>query len=465
MKNFKIYILISAILFATPAFCVENEYPSFISTGKLKGVVQTQRPELVNPEWWDSYNDPKLAGYISKALSANYDIKIAGLKILEYEALSRAMFASQLPTLDIGTTMQNKRTSANMPMGSFNPGSFTQSTLLLPLTANYELDLWHKNKLNTMASRKETQVMICDEKAAYISIVSAVASSYFNLSMTDKLIEIQKNIISQKEDKLSLFNAKYAQGLISYAEINQVQESIQESKAELNDLKKQQNLFLNQLAVLTGDSVNNTEVYERISIDNIDFPKDIPTEIPSNIVLGRPDVERAEAQLQKSKIDVDVARKDFLPTISITGQFGFYSNSFSKAFDWNSTITSIGGSLLQKIYTGGRRTAVLKAKKYKYEQLLQGYQKTILTSFQEVNDSLVSYKNDDVKFHEISLQNDLLQDDYNLQKSRYDAGLCSYIDLINTNEKLFLAQKRLAQTKTAGLISTISIYKATAGNL
>ncbi|MEI8377456.1 MAG: efflux transporter outer membrane subunit [bacterium] len=465
MKKFQISFIIIALLLSMPAFCLAEEYQSFISTGKLKGVVQTQRPELVNPEWWESYNDPKLSGYISEAVSKNHDIKIASLKILEYESLSRVMFANQLPTLDLGGTLQNKRTSGNMPMGSMNPGSYTQSTFLFPLTANYELDLWGKNRLNTQASKKETQTMIFDEKAVYISIVSSVATSYFNLAMTDKLIDIQKNIISQKEDKLSLFNAKYAQGLISYDEINQVQESIQENKAELAELQKQQNLFLNQLAVLTGDSVNNTENYERASIDNVVFPKDIPSQIPSEVVLGRPDVSKAEAQLQKSKIDVDVARKDYLPTISITGQFGFYANSMSKVFDWNSAIASVGGSLLQKLYTGGRRKAMIKAKKYKYEQLLESYQKVILTSFQEVNDSLVAYKNDEAKFHEISMQYDLIQDDYNLQKSRYDAGLGSYIDLITTNEKLLLAQKKLTQTKTAELISTISVYKATAGNL
>ena len=89
MKNFKIYFLISVLLFALPAFGQEQKekYPSFISAGKLKGVIKTQKPKLVNTGWWDSYSDPILSGYISKALEANYDIKIAGLKILEYDSL------------------------------------------------------------------------------------------------------------------------------------------------------------------------------------------------------------------------------------------------------------------------------------------------------------------------------------------------------------------------------------------
>ena len=465
MKNLKTYFLITALLSTMPALCAENDYKSFISAGKLKGVEQTKRPELVNPEWWDSYNDPKLSGYISKAVSANYDIKIAGLKILEYEALSRTIFANQLPSLNFGSTFQNKKTSGTMSAGSMGIPSSAQNVFLSPLTANYELDLWQKNKLNTLSSKKETQMMIYDEKTAFISIISAVATSYFNLSMTDKLIDIQKNIIVQKEDKLSLFNAKYTQGLISYEEINQIQESIQENKAELAELQKQQNIFSNQLSVLTGEGVNNVETSERELLDNIIFPTNIPLSIPSNVVLKRPDILKAETQLQKAKLDVDIARKDFLPTINITGQFGFYANSMAKSLNWSSVIASFGGGLLQKIYTGGRRTAILKAKKYQYEELLQNYQKTILTSFQEVNDSLVSFKNDDSKLQGISLQNDLLQDDYNLQKARYDAGLGSYVDLIDKNEKLLIAKKKLTQIKTAKLISTISIYKATAGNL
>lgn len=465
MKKFKIFILITLLLGTLPTFCAESDYKSFISTEKLKGLDETQRPELVNPEWWDSYNDPKLSGYISKAASSNHDIKIAGLKILEYESLSRAIFANQLPTLNFGSTFQNKKTSSNISVGSMGIPSSAQNAFLFPLTANYEIDLWQKNKLNTLSGKKETQMMVCDEKTAYISVISAVATSYFNLSMTDKLIDIQKTLISQKEDKLSLLNSKYSQGLISYDEINQTQESIQDNKAELSELQKQQNIFSNQLAILTGESVNNVETYERESIDNIIFPKNIPLSIPSSVVLGRPDVLKSETQIQKAKLDVDIARKDFLPTINITGQFGFYASSFAKSLDWGSIIASVGGGLLQKVYTGGRRTAILKAKKYQYEELLQNYLKTILTSFQEVNDSIVSFKNDDSKFNEISLQNDLLKDDYNLQKTRYKVGLGSYIDLVDKNEKLLLAQKKLTQVKTAKLISTISIYKATAGNL
>lgn len=465
MKNFKIYIFIFSFLCTMPALCAENQYESFISAGKLKGLIQTQRPELVNPEWWDSYNDPKLSGYISKAVGSNYDIKMAGLKIFEYESLARAMFANQLPTLDLGGNYQSKRTSGNIPMGAMNPGSYNQSTFLFPLTMNYELDIWGKNKLNTKASKKETQMMIYDENAAYISIISSVASSYFNLAMADKLIDIQKNLISQKEDKLSLLNAKYKQGLVSYDQINQAQESLKDNKAELAEFEKQQNLFLNQLAVLTGDSLSNTGAYERGSIEEIVSPKNVPESVPYDVVLKRPDVLRAETQLQKAKIDVDVARKNLLPTINITGQLGFYANSLTKTFSGNSAIASIGAGLLQSVYSGGRKTAMLKAKKYYYEELLQNYQKTILASFQEVNDSLVAYKNEDIKLKEISTQYYLVKDDYSLQKAKYDVGLVSYIDLMNTNEKLLLAEKKLTQTKTAELISTISLYKATAGKI
>lgn len=464
MKNFKIYFIIAIFFLSLPAFCTEDKYPSFISTGKLKGVIKTEKPKLVNQDWWDSYSDPILSGYISKALNANYDVKIAGLKILEYESLARATFANQLPTLGVGGTYQNRKTSGNMPMGSMNIPSYSQNTYLFPLTMNYELDLWGKNKLSTKSSRKETQMMIYEEETAYITVISAVATSYFNLSMTDKLIEIQKNIITQNEDKLSLLQSRYAQGLIAYDEINQIEENLKENNSELAEFRRQQTLFLNQLAVLTGESTSNTAIFEREVIKNIVSPKNIPTEIPSNVVLARPDVLKAEAQLQKARLDVDVARKDFLPAINITGQVGFYANALSRTFDSSSCIASIGGSLMQSLFTGGKKTAVLKAKKYQYEELLQNYQKTILSSFQEVNDSLASYKNNATQFEEISKKLDLVQDDYNIQKVRYDAGLVSYIDLIGTNEKLLTAQKRLTQTKAAELISTISVYKAIAGN-
>ena len=191
----------------------------------------------------------------------------------------------------------------------------------------------------------------------------------------------------------------------------------------------------------------------------------MPDNIKSDVVLNRPDILRAEAELQKTRIDVKLARRDFLPDINISGQFGFSANSLSKVFNWDSYIASVGGSIVETIFSGGQRFAWLKAKKYSYEGMLESYQKTILQSFQEVNDSLASLKFDTEKNTNSITRLNLERKNLELINSRYENGLISFFDTLQFKGNLASQEKQQAQSKTDCLVDTLSLYKAVGGNL
>jgi outer membrane protein TolC len=224
-------------------------------------------------------------------------------------------------------------------------------------------------------------------------------------------------------------------------------------------------LLLNQLAVLTGDSSDNSSSLKRTSVDEIEIVKDLPQKIQSDVVLKRPDILKAEADLQKARIDVSLARKDFLPSFPITGQFGFNSNCFSKAFNWGSYTASVGSGIMQSVFTGWQKTAILKSKKYKYQEMLENYQKTILESFQEVNDSLASLKFDSEKNNNNIQRLKLEKDNMGVINNRYALGAISLLDTLRYKERVYSLEKEQTQSKTDCLVDSLSIYKATGGKL
>ncbi|MFH0703225.1 MAG: efflux transporter outer membrane subunit [bacterium] len=460
----KILTLFLAINFLAPShivFSAELNNKNIKPASKqLKVSVSDYRIDYINIDWWDKFQDPVLKEYILKAVNENYDLKIATFKVLETQEMVRESLGKEFPLMDIGGDFARKKTSGNIGLPSYS-----QNTYLFPLNVNYELDLWRKNRERTIQKGKELEAVKYDEKASYISLSTIVAAAYFNIIKTDKQILLQKEIISLREEILKLSKINYDYGLYQTSDVISEEKALTEAQSALNDLEKQQSIFLNQLSVLTGQYSDNSSKLKRASIDEIDLINDLPANIKAEVVKNRPDILKAEAELQKSRIDVSLARKDFFPDLSITGQFGFNANSLSKAFNWESYVASVGVGIIQNIFSGGQRKARLKAKKYHYEQMLGNYQKTILTSFQEVNDSLTALKFDIQKNNNNIARIKSEKDNLNIINMKYEKGALSYLDTLQYKERMLSLEKEQVQSKTDCLIDSLSLYKTIGGKI
>jgi NodT family efflux transporter outer membrane factor (OMF) lipoprotein len=462
-----ISLVINILFFQYPVFSKQNnQTESSINLQKnLKGTVYDYRDEFINKSWWERFNDPVLIDYILKTSYANNDLKSAGLRVSESSALVMESLGKEFPVVVAGADYQRNKTSDNISMGSFKLPSYTQNTFNLPFMVNYELDLWQKNRLKTIGVTKQLEAARYDERAAYISLTSAVAAVYFNSIKSDKLIEIQKQLVDLKIVQSELVKEKYENGLCPLSEYLTAKKLLLESENTLSDFTKQRGILLNHLAVLTGESVDSVMGLKRSNIDDIDVLKDIPVFLKSDIVKRRPDILKAEALLQKYKIDTELARKDFLPTIDITGQFGFLSNSFAKTFEWDSYTASFGTGMMQTVFSGGQKRARLRAKKFQYEQMLENYQKVLLQSFQEVNDSLAVFKFDNDKLSNNKDRMIFEKDNMDLIDAKFESGAISYLDTLEYKIKLLIIEKELVQSKADCLIDLLSLYKASGGQL
>jgi outer membrane protein TolC len=223
--------------------------------------------------------------------------------------------------------------------------------------------------------------------------------------------------------------------------------------------------LLNQLAVLIGENPNNSEKLTRTTFEKLNYSGEIPSEISSEVIMQRPDYIRAEKMVEKSGIDVTVARKEFLPTINIGALALFLSNDFGSLWTTKNMLTAIGGGLNLPLFTGGRRVANLKLKKDTYERVLNNYYQTNLTAIQEINDAMITIKLDEEKLLDTKQQAVLEREDFGYSTNKYYEGTISKLDLTQVKENVLFTDKMLVNDKINCLVNYIGLYKATGSQL
>ena len=322
------------------------------------------------------------------------------------------------------------------------------------------MDIWGKNRLKTKSKKEQLEIVKQAQRATYISLSSDFATDYFNLIKADKLIEIQDELIKTQENIFAKTSEKYKAGLCSINELL-AQEKL------LTTLREEHNLHIQAREVLVNTmrvylSSANDEIV-RSGYDNIELLKNIPTEYSSDIITKRPDYLQEEANLKRIGFDVRVAKREFLPTFTIFGQIGLNAYHLGSLFSSPSQFFNAGVLPNWDLFSGGRKRAFLKIKKYQYEQALNDYQKTFLVGVKDINSGLVEYKTSMKNYEEAQKRIAVEGKIYDLAKYKNRIGAASDLDELIAKEMYLMSEKEIVSNKINTLISTIGLYKVTGG--
>lgn len=436
---------------------------SFVSSRALAAtsVKENYRQAYLNMNWWKKFNDPILEDYLLKAYSNNHDLKIASAKIKQGQQVVRQSLGQEMPQMQLFTSFDRTMRSSDIYHGQVLIPDYSQSQFLIPLTMNYEIDIWGKNRLRTKSAQKQLDILKQSERATYISLTSSLASEYYTLVKMDKMIEYQNGILALQKNILALTEAKYKNGLASFGEVLFERKNLTLAQEEKNLLEQEKEVLTNQLRVLL-DLPQDAKL-ERVTFENISCVE-IPSQINSDVIENRPDFIISSEQLKKMGIDVKVAQKELLPSFILSGQIGFNAYEWGKIFNGNSFLSSLGILPCWNVFTGGRKIAYLKFKKYEYEEAAERYRKAVLTSLQEVNDSLViaktAQKNYQGSIERLKLENE----NYELVSKKYSIGGISDLQKMKSQEALLISEKMEVSNKINLLISAIGLYKAVGGH-
>lgn len=433
---------------------VPKQYKSMVK--KSKKVSDDYKYAYVNMDFWSQFNDEILNGYIDKAVKNNYDLKMASLNVKEYYENVKLQFSNELPKLTAGYSPNYVK----MPGSSDADWVFAT-----PAIASYEADIFLKNRDKTKSVKKLYEASQFDERAAYISVASAVGTTYLNIVRLDKIVDLQQEIVELRKEIYDLMLKRNREGITSTADTIKANKALVAGETDLIEYQKQRDFLLHQLAVLIGESPANAEELTRTSYDKIVFSGNIPSEISSDVIVQRPDYLKAEKMVEKAGIDVRVAKKEFLPSFNIMGLALFNAANIGSSWTTKNMLASIGAAGMLPLFTGGSLTANLRLKKTEYERVLQNYYKTNLTAIQEVNDALVSVKKDTEKMERTQKQADLEKTDFMYNRDKFNQGVISKLDLIQFKENLLSIDKLVAQQNIECMVDYIGLYKAAGSKL
>lgn len=449
MKKLKLIILLICLtLMPTQTFA------------KTKNIQDNNDLQYMNLTWWQKFNDQKLNDYLMTIYKNNPDLKIATIKNKQSQQVMKQAFANQLPQLYFNGTMQREFTGSTQRFGEVVIPDYNQAHYILPLTMSYEVDLWGENYLKTKSLKKQIEMTTQDERASYISISSNFASNYYTLVGIDKLIQNQKDLLEIEQNIVNLEEQKYNSGLCPIAEVLSEKQSLTQMQERLNSLEERQDIVVNQLITQLGD-----RMLTKIDRSNYDSISAIPTpnEISTEYIGNRPDVQKAELYIQKTGIDIKVARRDFLPKFRVYGQIGFNSYDWCRMFAPHTFLSTAGVAPSLDLFTGGYKKAVLKYNKLEYEKALQIYEKAILTSIQELNDAMMSIKTANSNYEKSNERFNLEKEKLDLSNNQYKIGGRAKLDNMKDQQNILIVEEDMVTNNINRVISTINLYKATGG--
>ena len=413
----------------------------------------------LNIEFFNRFNDENLNCYIQDALNNNHDLKKAGHVVEQYRQQTKYSLGKELPSFSVSANY------LGIKVPELDTFQLKDNAFILPFMASYEADFLLKNRDKTRSVKKSWEAAEFSEKTIYLALLTDVATVYTNILQYDDLIEKQMEILKNQEEILNRSIKKYERGVISLTELNNVKKSVETGKSSLEKLQKERETAMMQLAVLTGNSSSNIADMKVGDLESFEYSGKIPDEISSDVIFSRPDVKMAEANLEKAKIDVRVAKKEFFPRFNIVGVWAFNTIAPGTFFSWESSLAAILAGATQDIFKGGMKVANLKIQKAKYEELFEDYNQTNLDAVKEVNTSLCIIKHD--KQIEDNTKSELNYETQNFQNAqkKLRQGVISEPEYLAEENKLINTQTNYAQAKTQRIVNYFTLYKAVGGQL
>lgn len=412
--------------------------------------------DYINLDFWKRYNDDNLNYFILRAMESNHDLKIASENADIYFEYIKMQRSRQLPSIGVGGSPGYLKM-----MNTFD----YDWMFMAPVFVNYEADIFLKNKDKTTLSKKDYEMSLLDERAAYISVASMTGTVYFNILKINKAIEIQEEIVSLRKEIYELMKLSNEEGIISIQDVIRADKAYIKGYTDLVELKKQKLQLINNLAVLTGTKPDETADFKYSDIEQLNDMENIPDNFMSDSITKRPDYLKSELNVERAGIDIRVAKKEFLPSINISGMSIFNAGDLGSIFTTKNAIIGISGLIAGELFSGGRKMANLRVKKSVYENALQNYEKTNLTALQELNDALVKVKYDNDKYDKNIKQNELEIKDYSLREIKFNQGVISKLELIQSKENLLSTKMLVLNNKADCFIDYIGLYKALGANI
>jgi len=413
-------------------------------------------------QWFEVFKDDQLQALIQAALVANYDLRDAVARVNEAHANLGITRSEQFPNITVSADTTTVRLSKNglTPVPANVNRDRTVGGVVLNLLS-FEVDVWGRLRRATEAARAQVLAAEDTRQTVLTTLVSDVATAYFDLLELDKELEIAQRTLASRQDSLRLIQVRQQGGIATLLDVRQGEQLVYSAAAVIPDTERLIEQTENQIRLLLGQPPGDVPRGQPLTAQV--QPPAVPPGLPSALLERRPDIRAAEQTLIAANANIGGAKAAYFPTISLTGLLGYESNQLSSLFKGASSKWQFVPQVTQPIFTAGRITSQVHLAEAQQQSALIQYEKAIQTAFREVSDALVQYR----RVKEIRTQQALLvtalRDRSQLAYMRYRGGVDTLLNALDADRDLFDAELSLAQTERNELLALVQLYKALGG--
>ena len=406
-----------------------------------------------NLPWRAVFTDPQLQALIEQGLEKNANLQNAALTVEMYETMLKAAKLAFLPAITLGSqqSMGNIQTIYTDP-------SITTKSYTLPVTASWTLDLFG----NILSQKRSTQMKLLGMKdyqmAVRAQVVSGIANCYYTLLMLDEQLRIVTEMSGMAKETWEMMKLQYQLGRMRSTSVQSAEAAYLSTLTQANDMRRQIRSTENALSLLIGQA---GQQIPRSTLAQQTLPSEFSAGVGVALLKNRPDVHNAEMNLASCFHDVQTARSQFYPTITI-GATGAFTNG-SGSMNPGKWMTNLFASLVQPIFARGALIANLKVSKLQYEQAFNTWQNAVYSAGNEVSNALVNYNMYDANSKLEAQRIEVLTKNVEDTRALYQSKGSTYLEVLTAQTQLLSSQINKVTDDFQKMQSVVSLYQALGG--
>ena len=423
-------------------------------------------------EWWKTFHDPELNSLVTRAVAANDDLRIAEGRLHEARALRAGALFDLGPTIDGGAGYTDTRQSKNsIPFNTSGPvGGQISSNYLFHtdlydahFDASWEIDIFGGKRRALQEANALLASVEEDRRDVLVSVLAEVARNYVDVRNFQQRLAIANENIAAQRDGVDIARARFRAGLSSELDAKEAEVLLATTQSQVPTLEELLKQSIHRLGVLIGQEPGALLAELGTTAAIPAPPPDVPVGLPSDLLRRRPDVRRAERQLAAATANIGVQTAELFPKFSLTGVAGFQSFSAGDWFSGASKYWSAGPAVTWRILDYGHVRNQIQTANAQAQQSLAMYDKTVLTSLEDVENALVAYSQEQVRHRSLQEAVDASRSAVEISNELYKNGLTSFLNVVDADRSLYQAEDELVQSERTVTVNLVALYKALGG--
>ena len=457
--------------YVRPKIEIPQSYKELRSPGSQGSPVWKQsepKDDTARGRWWEAFNEPQLNELEEQVNISNQNVSAAGASYLAARAAIREARSHYYPTATVNPEIQNSRPSPGR-FGGLRATGLSNATLSvvsytnysLPAMASWEPDLWSRVRLSSRKSYLAAQVSAADLENVRLANHAELAMAYYELRGQDTLKELLHSTVASYREALELVQAQYRAGISNEEAVASAETQLRAAEAQDTRIGILRAQYEHAIALLVGQSASDFSLAPQPLKAS---PPHTPVGIPSDLLERRPDVAAAERAVAQANAEIGLARTAFFPSLFLGASGGFGSPSISDWFTWPARFWSVGPALAQTLIDGGARRAIVDQAQATHAQTVANYRQTVLTAFQQVEDSLAALRILSLVTEQQDAAVRSAERNLEAAMTRYKAGLDPYLNVINAQTLLLNTEQSAVTFRVQRMVASVQLIKALGGS-